>query len=407
VTELPAAPPHQWRSSSVFARVLGAPAGHGPPRSTAEFLLRSAQSYASFGRGVIGVLVAVIAPFAGPPVGVAVCAAVSVAFAAWSAFFAWRMRRDPRPWLWWTDVVVLAALSLAQPLLVDPERTAGLSGWVTPIVSFALAAMQWYTSVRTGLVIIALLGAALFVGGALSPGVGLLTALLAIGAWTVVEGLLSRLLWGLVERGGRIADDVMDSGFAQEREAATAAARRADQRLHWSTVHDTAASTLLMVGLGEVRGDEPWLPAQVRRDIDALSDRDADREAGRSLADVLVAVVNRAIVEVHLELPPGGSAVPVPGAVGVAIEGAVGEALENVRRHSGTGRAVVRLVEEPGCVVVTVSDAGRGFDPAAVPATRHGLVLSVRERMARAGGRAEVRSAPGIGTVVRLEWADG
>jgi hypothetical protein len=390
----------------VLARVLGAPAGEGPAGSTAEFLLRSAQSYASFGRGVIGLLVAVIAPFAAPPVGVPACAAVAVAFAAWSVFFAWRMRRAPAPWLWWSDIAVLTALSLAQPLLVDPELTGRLSGWVTPIVSFALAALQWYTSLRAGVTSIVLIGAALTVGGVLSPGVGLPTALLAIGVWTVVEALLSRLLWGLVERGGRLADEVMERGFAQEREAATAAARRADQRLHWSTVHDTAASTLLMVGLGEVRGDERWLAAQIRRDIDALADRPVESTERRSLSQVLTGVVRRAIVDVHLELPRG-EPVPVPPPVGVAIEGAVGEALENVRRHAGTDRAVVRLVESPGRVVVTVSDSGAGFDLAAVPASRHGLVLSVRERMARAGGRAEVRSAPGIGTVVELEWADG
>jgi signal transduction histidine kinase len=78
-----------------------------------------------------------------------------------------------------------------------------------------------------------------------------------------------------------------------------------------------------------------------------------------------------------------------------------------VRRHARTDRAVVRLVESPGRVLVTVSDAGAGFVPAAVPTSRHGLVLSIRERMARAGGRAEIRSAPGIGTVVELEWSDG
>jgi signal transduction histidine kinase len=171
-------------------------------------------------------------------------------------------------------------------------------------------------------------------------------------------------------------------------------------------VHDTAASTLLMVGLGEVRGDERWLAAQIRRDIDALADRPVESTERRSLSQVLTGVVRRAIVDVHLELPRG-EPVPVPPPVGVAIEGAVGEALENVRRHAGTDRAVVRLVESPGRVVVTVSDSGAGFDLAAVPASRHGLVLSVRERMARAGGRAEVRSAPGIGTVVELEWADG
>jgi signal transduction histidine kinase len=405
VTERPAAP-HQWQSRSVFARVLGRPAGEGPSRSTAEFLLRSAQSYASFGRGVIGVLVAVIAPFADPPIGVPACIAVSVCFAAWSGCYAWRMRRRPEPWLWWTDVAVLVALSLAQPLLVDPGLTGRQSGWVTPIVSFALAAMQWHTSTRSGLVAIAVLGAALSVGALLSPGVGVLTAVLAIGLWTVVEGLLSRLLWRLVERGGRIADDVMDKGFAQERAAATAAARRADQRLHWSTVHDTAASTLLMVGLGEVHGDEPWLAGQISRDIAALADEPVQRGELSSLSEMLNGVVVRAIIDVHLELPEG-TEVSVPTPVGVAIEGAVGEALENVRRHARTDRALVRLVESPGRVLVTVSDSGAGFEPAAVPSSRHGLVLSIRERMARAGGRAEIRSEPGVGTVVELEWSDG
>lgn len=405
MTERPAAP-HQWQSGSVFARVLGRPAGPDTARSTAEFLLRSAQSYAGIGRGVIGVLVAAIAPFAGPPIGMSACVVVSLCFAAWSVLYAWRMRRHPRPGLWRADVVVLAALSLAQPLLVDPALTGRQSGWVTPIVSFALAALQWHTTVRAGLVAIAVLGVALAVGAMLSPGVGVLTAVAGIGLWTVVEGLLSRLLWRLIERGGRIADDVMDAGFARERAAATAAARRADQRLHWSTVHDTAASTLLMVGLGEVHGREPWLPDQIRRDIAALTGEPPERGDSSSLGEVLSGVVLRSIIDVHLELP-GGQPVPVPNLVGVAIEGAVGEALENVRRHARTDRAVVRLVESPGRVQVTVSDSGAGFVPAAVPSSRHGLVLSIRERMARVGGRAEIRSAPGVGTVVELEWSDG
>jgi signal transduction histidine kinase len=87
----------------------------------------------------------------------------------------------------------------------------------------------------------------------------------------------------------------------------------------------------------------------------------------------------------------------VPGPVATAIEGAVGEALENVRRHAGTGAATVRLDAVGTGVRVTVADAGAGFAPAAVPQSRHGLVLSVRERLARAGGRAQVHSVPGAG----------
>ena len=62
----------------------------------------------------------------------------------------------------------------------------------------------------------------------------------------------------------------MRAQFATERAAATAAARRSAQRAHWATIHDTSASTLLMIGMGAVRGTEEWLPGQVRRDIRLL-----------------------------------------------------------------------------------------------------------------------------------------
>lgn len=55
-------------------------------------------------------------------------------------------------------------------------------------------------------------------------------------------------------------------------------------------------------------------------------------------------------------------------------------------------------------VVVEVTDDGPGFDPAGVPPHRYGLRESIRGRMAAVGGRAEVRSAPGAGTTIRLEW---
>jgi signal transduction histidine kinase len=49
-----------------------------------------------------------------------------------------------------------------------------------------------------------------------------------------------------------------------------------------------------------------------------------------------------------------------------------------------------------------VRDRGRGFDPESVPADRKGLAESIRARVARHGGSATVRSAPGEGTEVSL-----
>jgi signal transduction histidine kinase len=90
-----------------------------------------------------------------------------------------------------------------------------------------------------------------------------------------------------------------------------------------------------------------------------------------------------------------------------AICRSVGEALRNVARHAGVPRATVLVGYDGGRVVVEVVDDGRGFDPGAVPAHRHGIALSLVDRMAAVGGRAAVTARPGQGTRVRMEWPDG
>ena len=53
-------------------------------------------------------------------------------------------------------------------------------------------------------------------------------------------------------------------------------------------------------------------------------------------------------------------------------------------------------------VAVFVRDRGAGFDPDAIAADRQGVRSSIVDRMSRHGGSADVRSAPGEGTEVRL-----
>jgi len=49
-----------------------------------------------------------------------------------------------------------------------------------------------------------------------------------------------------------------------------------------------------------------------------------------------------------------------------------------------------------------VRDRGHGFDPDAVSEDRQGIAQSIRARMARVGGSAVIRSAPGQGAEVQL-----
>ncbi|GID96714.1 histidine kinase [Amorphoplanes digitatis] len=86
----------------------------------------------------------------------------------------------------------------------------------------------------------------------------------------------------------------------------------------------------------------------------------------------------------------------------VALIAAAREALVNAARHSGVETVSLYAEVEAEELSVFVRDRGAGFDLAGVEDTRHGVRGSIVGRMRRHGGRAEIRSAPGDGTEVRL-----
>ncbi|MFT3714620.1 MAG: PspC domain-containing protein [Gordonia sp. (in: high G+C Gram-positive bacteria)] len=85
-----------------------------------------------------------------------------------------------------------------------------------------------------------------------------------------------------------------------------------------------------------------------------------------------------------------------------ALIGATREALVNAAKHSGAGKVDVYAEVLDDRVEVFVRDRGTGFDVDAVDEDRQGLALSIRGRMERAGGTADITSAPGRGTNVSL-----
>src|SRR6201994_388832 len=81
------------------------------------------------------------------------------------------------------------------------------------------------------------------------------------------------------------------------------------------------------------------------------------------------------------------------------------EALHNALRHSGAREVTMTLSRSPRRVILEVADDGGGFvvGAAAAPGIPGGLGLaSMRGRAEAAGGTLTIRSAPGMGTTVRL-----
>ena len=85
-----------------------------------------------------------------------------------------------------------------------------------------------------------------------------------------------------------------------------------------------------------------------------------------------------------------------------ALVAAAREALVNAARHAGVQTVSLYAEVEAEELSVFVRDRGAGFDLTTVEDTRHGVRGSIVGRMRRHGGKAEIRSAPGDGTEVRL-----
>jgi signal transduction histidine kinase/phage shock protein PspC (stress-responsive transcriptional regulator) len=240
----------------------------------------------------------------------------------------------------------------------------------------------------------------------LAAGIGLLVGALALFAAqsgeagmardVVVSGVLG--VAGLALTVGpwlfRLAGDL-----SEERAARVRSQERADLAAH---LHDSVLQTLALIQKHSADGRTVATLARAQeRDLRAwLYGGDAQPDA--SVAGALRA----AAAEVE-----DGHGVPVEVVtVGDAacsertrpLVHAAREAIINAARQSGADKVDVYAETVGARLEVFVRDRGRGFDSAAVPEDRWGVRHSIMGRMQRHGGTAEVRTAPGQGTEVRL-----
>ena len=93
-------------------------------------------------------------------------------------------------------------------------------------------------------------------------------------------------------------------------------------------------------------------------------------------------------------------------AVRMLVFRSIQELLFNVVKHALVKTALVRLERADGCLTVSVTDNGKGFDVAAVGSSSEkttGLgLLSIKERVHAMGGAFTIESSPGTGSTLTL-----
>ncbi|GIJ68977.1 sensor histidine kinase [Virgisporangium ochraceum] len=321
-----------------------------------------------------------------------------------AALYLRRARALPMP-LVLADLLLVTAIALGMRWLVPAEAATSAAGWVFNAVSLVVIIAQFVGQFRwTVPVGIVAIGA--FVAGAQfadAPDRGITSTFTLVLQLTISAGLVA-----ILRAAGRQAQDAARRHHDAAREQESARLRRDAERTELTLLHNGPLTTLTLVAQG---GLSPQTVTAVRAqagvDLAVLA---ADRSNVKSpdtiesvqLADLLdrTTAILRHRVEVDLTTTP----CLVPAAVAQAFAGAAAEALENVARHAGTGAARLRLDADDHRVTVTITDTGRGFDPAAVPANRFGLRESITGELRRVNGRAGIDSRPGAGTTITLEW---
>jgi signal transduction histidine kinase len=221
------------------------------------------------------------------------------------------------------------------------------------------------------------------------------------------------LLWALTRRLRRSAED-REQLLQAAVDASDAERVRIARDLHDGVVQDLAGASFAVSALARA----PEMPTTARDGLESAGESlRTSLRALRSLmveiyppelhADGLVAALD------DLLAPAAAAGITATAQVtdaerasdeAVALVWRVAqEAVRNALRHSGAGTLTVTVDGFGDRLVLVVTDDGRGFDPDQRRRAEHFGLRGLTSLIAEAGGRLDVRSAPGAGTTIRLE----
>jgi signal transduction histidine kinase len=314
-----------------------------------------------------------------------------LALAAWPAMLATGdIVLDGKPWLWYLCTVATSCAAVSFPFW-----------WA---MGYTILAPLAYGLVRVSPA-----------GGGAEPMLGFLDAIYAI-----LLGLVVLIIITMLRQATAAVDTAQANALGTYAAAVRQHATEVERVQVDSIVHDSVLAALLSAAAATTPKAAELASTMAEEAITRLTEAgsvpagDDSTMSFARLKGEIRAIASRFDESIQF-IDCEAEDLSLPSYAGDAITAASAQAIVNSIQHAGgSGEPVLRTVRMNSNLVggccVEIIDTGVGFDPAAVPAERLGLRISIRERVVSAGGSVRVRSAPGQGTSILIEWplpADG
>ena len=291
-----------------------------------------------------------------------------------------------KPWVWFLCSVFTAFAAVAYPLWLAIAYT-----FITPVA---------YGIVR-----------ALPAGGGVGAELAGLDAVYAI----ILGGVILAII-AMMRQASTAVDVAQSQALAKYGNAVRQHATEVERVQVDAIVHDSVLTTLLSAASARTP-EAKELAARMAADAighlhaaEASGPEDQSQVGLERLSERLLTAANAFSSPFEVD-SRDAELQSLPVNVAEAVYSAAVQAMVNSTQHAG-GADVRRTLTIRGgadgsTVRIVVEDDGRGFNADDVPAERLGLRVSIQERLAKVGGRATVRSAPGEGTTVTIAWPAG
>lgn len=308
-------------------------------------------------------------------------------------------------------MLFLVAL-LTWPLSVqDPALAAPAPPWLWYICNIALAAAVVAFSPTVAAIYLVVVPT-VYLAVRLTPSGGSATLGQAAldSVFTAILGAAILILAELLRRAAGDVDAAQSGAVSRYASAVREHATEVERMQVDSILHDGVLTALLSAGRALTAEERGLAVAMARASMTRLSS--AAHSPMTGVGTVTLREVRDRLEQGLVHLDPDAAISPadlagdleLPADIGQSLGDAALQALVNSRQHAGDGAMrQVAVRARDGVAEIVVRDDGRGFDTA-VRSERLGVRVSILERVAAVGGRADVESSPGAGTTVTLRW---